>query len=84
MGQDIAEAVKNNSPVYFDFPNPNHGNFTIKTNLLNVTIKIYDISGRLIKQQSERTVNLTTPGVYILQVYHRGKFIKTEKLIVAR
>jgi len=64
-------------------PNPAHDNFTI-----NITgeLKIYDVTGRLVKEQTvnrkQEIVNcILNAGIYFVQV-RDGKKVHTQKLIV--
>ncbi|MEO0206530.1 MAG: FG-GAP-like repeat-containing protein [candidate division WOR-3 bacterium] len=84
MNQEIAELAKSGEQIYLEFPNPNKGNFVIKTNLKDLTIRIYDISGRLVQQQSGTNVHLRSAGIYFLELYSNGKHHKSEKLIVVK
>ncbi|MEO0128906.1 MAG: FG-GAP-like repeat-containing protein, partial [candidate division WOR-3 bacterium] len=83
MSQCVAEN-NNDESIFFEFPNPSKGNFSIKTNLLNFKIKIFDISGRLILQQTKKNVELNTPGIYFVEIYHCGKRVKSEKLVIIK
>jgi hypothetical protein len=79
------------------FPNPFSHSTSIKFNLLKsekVSIKIFDLNGRLIKtladntfEEGEHQVELNAdevnPGIYFLQI-QTGQFSKTEKLIVTK
>lgn len=80
----VADVVKVNNLSYFNFPNPNNGDFVINTNLSEIDLMIYDTSGRLIKKQTGRMVKIPKPGIYFLQIYQNGRLLKTQKFIVAR
>lgn len=80
-----------NYPSGFNFfPNPCYGgllNFEFKTSTGLHDVKIYDITGRLMKQQkmadsSETAMNLDLlPGIYLVNV-NSGKYSVVQKLVV--
>ncbi|MCX6277015.1 MAG: T9SS type A sorting domain-containing protein [Bacteroidetes bacterium] len=74
------------------FPNPCYGgllNFEFKTTTGRHDVKIYDITGRLMKQQkmvgsSENAMNLDLlPGIYLVNI-DAGEYSVVQKLIVGQ
>ncbi len=80
----VKEAVRNRAQYAIDFPNPNQGRFTIKLNKTNITLRIYDINGRLIAKQNDPNVDIRTPGVYFMNVYEAGELLTKRKVVVVR
>ena len=69
-------------------PNPSNSNFTIHTNYTDeITIKVYETSGRLLntlKKGDQNSFNFGhdfKSGVYYLKVYNHNELIKTSKII---
>lgn len=69
-------------------PNPSNSNFTIHTNDTDeITIKVYETSGRLLntlKKGDQNSFNFGhdfKSGVYYLKVYNYNELIKTSKII---
>ena len=89
---DEVTAISNNS--YKLYPNPSGGDLNIELNLANaerLTLKIYDIHGRLVFEQNEKqyakginnfTINslALNSGSYFLQLL--GKDLKVEKKFI--
>jgi hypothetical protein len=75
------------------YNNPNNGIFTIEGDLLqkrNCTLRIYDLSGKIIVQQNmskerKQIFNFHSKlvnGSYIIQVYDKDSLLKNFKIIV--
>lgn len=87
--ENLGNTEVNNHPDITIYPNPSNGLITIKTRLLTqLQIKVYNILGELIVEQSTTTeqtsVDLTnhSAGVYIVKVYDNDKNIMHEKIII--
>ena len=75
------------------YPNPNNGNMTLEYNLNGTGLfTIYDVSGRLIKQQLLTSENTTATinaaeldaGVYLYEIKVNDKKVKIDKLIIIK
>ena len=72
------------------YPNPNNGNFIIKTNgsIKHLHAEVYNQLGQLIlykegnESEDEMQVNELSEGVYFVNVYANGTKLATQKLIV--
>ena len=83
-GTGTQEVVKTRLNNIVNFPNPNRGNFTVKLNIDDIRIRIYDITGRLVADQRDERVNITTPGVYFMAIYERDELVTRRKVVVVQ
>lgn len=67
-----------------DVPSPNRGHFSVKLDIDDYRIKIYDVNGRLILSQQDRQINIDLPGVYFMHVYDEERLIAKQKIVVIR
>jgi len=79
--QEIA-TVQNRDQVHF--PNPNQGLFSIQTDFDDVTVRIYDITGRLVTDQKDKRVSIPTPGVYFMHIYEKQELVTKQKIVVVQ
>jgi len=84
MSPYVSENVENSIEKISVFPNPNKGSFSIQTSYSDILIKIFDVSGRLIKRQNSKYVRLEKDGIYFIQIHHRTKLLHSEKIVVTR
>lgn len=70
------------------YPNPANDLLNIESeNIDNISIEIYDLSGRsILKEKSSKQVNISalSPGYYILNIYENSELLNKEKLIIIR
>ena len=87
---NITSINSKNAPVFNIYPNPNTGgvlNFEFEKSNLTYAISIYDLEGRLLKQQTmsgfvKNSMRLDLiPGIYLVKV-DDGKYYQVRKLIV--
>ena len=80
----IQEKPQNNIQIY---PNPTHDRLTIRSEQNIDSIVIYDISGRKVLHQNlsnkNNTLNIKalSSGTYFIQIFNKGKLLKTDKLV---
>ena len=85
-GSDVSiqEKPQNNIQIY---PNPAHDRLTIRSEQDIDSILIFDLSGREVLRQNlndkNTTLNIKTlsSGTYFIQIFNKGKLLKTDKLI---
>jgi len=71
---------------YLIYPNPVGNTFEIKSPLLPTNIKLFDMSGKLIKEinnynGNKINIDYLSKGMYLIQIYN-NKRIVTKKLII--
>lgn len=89
----VSEDLENDKSIVL-YPNPASDFFTLNTdniNLLNATINIYDVVGKLVssekllKDQQQINVSDLVEGAYLVEVISISKeFVETRKLIIQR
>jgi hypothetical protein len=72
---------------YYINSNPNDGDFSIiSTNLESYQVQLFSLTGQLIVEKSGMGVleinNITTGGIYILNILKEGKRLGTTKIMV--
>jgi arabinogalactan endo-1,4-beta-galactosidase len=87
---NITSINSKNAPVFNIYPNPNTGgvlNFEFEKSNLTYAISIYDLEGRLLKQQTmsgfvKNSMRLDLiPGIYLVKV-DDGEYYTVRKLVV--
>ncbi|MCB0396878.1 MAG: choice-of-anchor B family protein [Flavobacteriales bacterium] len=90
VGTYVPSAVKANLRI---FPNPSHGSFNLiyqsnhYTSGDMITLRIADMTGRVIEERSYNTLNIQndirlSPGVYMISVLEGERAMAHERLIV--
>ena len=80
----IKEIKKNDILIY---PNPAQDRLSISTEQDIDSIVIYDLSGRVVMRQnlnnknSNLNIKSLSSGTYLVQIFNKGKLLKSEKLI---
>lgn len=70
------------------YPNPSNGQFTINSEKMFNQLKIYDFTGRIIKDKYFNSTNHhlfsdeLKSGIYLIEVLSDGEVIKTDKLVI--
>lgn len=76
-----------NEQSFSVFPNPTTGVFTIRGELKNATVEIYNLQGqniysqKLEKNSSEINLSAQSPGIYMLKVIHADGISSVKKLM---
>jgi hypothetical protein len=84
MSPYVSENAENSIEKVLVFPNPNKGNFVIETGYSDILVKIFDVSGRLVKKQSSKYVKIDKSGIYFIQIYNRTKLLHSEKITITK
>ena len=76
------------------FPNPNNGNMTIKYTLRQSdkgSIRIYDVTGKLIEENSlnsnDNQMQITSTldlGIYLYQIIVNDRIVKSDKMVIIK
>ena len=80
----VNEFVESKCASLFSFTNPNSGTFFIQSNLTEIKIKIFDATGRLVRIQTSKKVDLAHSGVYFLHFYNGDDLVTRQKVTVIR
>lgn len=84
QGAATQEIVRTGQTGNIIFPNPSRGRFALPLDAHDPTIKIYDVNGRLVAEQKDSRVEITTPGIYFVHVYDGRTLVAQEKVVVVR
>jgi hypothetical protein len=81
---DVNENIFSDKMILY--PNPAHNVVNVKCKMENAELKIYDVMGRVVYEQSiinqkSEIINSFSPGMYFVRV-ESGKKVWTEKLVV--
>ncbi len=88
------EKIVGTNTIVKVYPNPNNGNMECEYNVKSTdtgTIKIYDLTGKLMEEyklnSNNNTLTLTTNlsnGIYLYQIIVNDKIVKSDKLVIIK
>tara|TARA_R110002050_G_scaffold141838_2_gene267052 strand:+ start:941 stop:1897 length:957 start_codon:yes stop_codon:yes gene_type:complete len=70
------------------FPNPSNGNVNLSGDLVGKNLVITDSYGRIVQSlelsSSQETINFSTAGMYLIQIFEDQQLLQTEKILIVQ
>ncbi len=81
-GTTVEENTYARTPAIMHIPTVTRGHFRLPIEGPEMTVKIYDVNGRVVAEQTDKQIDIPASGVFFVRVYDGDKILANQKIVV--